>query len=77
MKTIASMSYSDQPMLSRGRPKSIDGTPVKVTLRLSEEQREKLDRLGGAAWVRKKIEQAQEPREARSALGPWKKSEEE
>ena len=34
---------------------------VGMTIKMTAEQREKLDRLGGAPWVRKKIDQAKEP----------------
>jgi hypothetical protein len=34
---------------------------VPVTLKLLPAQKEKLHRLGGPAWVRKKIDQAKEP----------------
>lgn len=33
---------------------------VIVTMRMTPEQREKLQRLGGAAWVRKRIDRAKE-----------------
>lgn len=35
---------------------------VPVTVNMRPAQREKLRRLGGAPWVRKKIDQAPEPR---------------
>lgn len=46
----------------RGRP-SIggDGTSGTFTLRLTGEQRAKLDALGGADWVRAQIDQARRP----------------
>lgn len=34
---------------------------VPVTLKMLPAQRDKLQRLGGAAWVRKKIDRAKEP----------------
>jgi len=34
---------------------------IGVTLKMSEEQREKLKRLGGAPWIREKIDKAKEP----------------
>ena len=34
---------------------------VPVTVKMQPAQREKLQRLGGAPWVRKKIDQAKEP----------------
>lgn len=33
---------------------------VTVSIRVTVPQREKLDRLGGAAWVREKIDKAKE-----------------
>lgn len=36
---------------------------VGLTIRMTTEQRSKLQRLGGAPWVRKKIDQAKEPDE--------------
>ena len=36
---------------------------VGVTLKMTQDQRKKLARLGGAPWVRKKIDQAKEPKE--------------
>jgi hypothetical protein len=45
-----------------GRKPLIGDTPlIGVTLKMSEEQREKLQRLGGAQWVREKIDKAKEP----------------
>jgi len=35
-------------------------TPVPVTIRLAPEQRDKLQRLGGEAWVQEQIERADE-----------------
>lgn len=34
-----------------------------VTIKLTDEQREKLPKLGGAAWVRQKIDRAKLPEE--------------
>lgn len=34
---------------------------VTASIRVTTPQREKLDRLGGAAWVREKIDRAKEP----------------
>jgi hypothetical protein len=36
---------------------------VPMMIRLTRPQREKVERLGGAAWVRKKIDMAKEPKE--------------
>lgn len=41
-----------------GRPREMQGQQVQVTLRMTRAQREKLDVLGGAAWVRAQIERA-------------------
>lgn len=35
---------------------------IPVTLRLTPTQKAKYERLGGGAWVRKKIDQAKEPK---------------
>lgn len=43
------------------KPLSESGPTVAVTLKMTEPQRDKLGRLGGAKWVRKKIESAKEP----------------
>lgn len=34
---------------------------ITVSLRMTEVQRDKLTRLGGAAWVRQRIDKAKEP----------------
>lgn len=36
---------------------------VGITVKVTAQQREKLARLGGAPWIRKKIDQAPEPKE--------------
>lgn len=47
-----------------GRPALHEGKPMKSrTYRLTDEQSNKLDRLGGAAWLRKKIDTAKDPAE--------------
>jgi hypothetical protein len=33
---------------------------VKVTIEVTTDQKQKLDRLGGAAWLRERIEEAEE-----------------
>jgi len=46
----------------RGRPALKPGeTTVPVVIRMTEPQRDKLGRLGGAAWVRERIDRAKEP----------------
>lgn len=42
---------------------------VTVSLRMTEAQRAKLARLGGAEWVRGKIDRAKERRKAHEAYG--------
>lgn len=51
------------PRRGGGKKPQIAGAPavVPVTLKLTETQKEKLRRLGGAPWVREKIDQAEEP----------------
>lgn len=44
-----------------GRPRERDEPMVPVTLKLEPAQRDKLQRLGGAPWVRQKIDRAKEP----------------
>lgn len=46
----------------QGRKPLIGDRPlVGVTLKMSEDQRAKLQRLGGAKWVREKIDVAKDP----------------
>ena len=45
----------------RGRPPLEAGeVTVPVTVRMTAQQREKLGRLGGAAWVRQRIDKARD-----------------
>lgn len=47
---------------TRGRPAIQAGQEtVPITIRLTTTQRDKLQRLGGAQWVRSKIDKAREP----------------
>ena len=48
-----------------GRKPKIAGAPatMPVTIKLSEVQKDKLVRLGGAPWVRDRIDKAKEPKE--------------
>lgn len=55
----------------RGRPAEIEGEQTTMRVRLSVAHRDKVDRLGGAAWIRARIEEAPEPQEGSRALGPW------
>ncbi len=49
------------PKRPQGRPPVKPGEPtVTMCLRLNQAQREKLARLGGAEWVRDRIERAKE-----------------
>jgi hypothetical protein len=53
---------SQPPTRRRGRPALDEGLEtVPITVRLTLPQREKLQRLGGAQWVRDKIDKAKEP----------------
>ncbi len=53
------------PQPRRGPKPQVTGAPATspITIKLSEGQKEKLQRLGGAPWVRKKIDQAKDPKE--------------
>ena len=48
-----------------GKKPAVAGAPATspVTIKLSEAQKEKLQRLGGAPWVREKIDKAKLPKE--------------
>jgi hypothetical protein len=49
------------PGRGQGRPPVKPGEPtVTICLRLTQAQRDKLARLGGAEWVRVRIERAKE-----------------
>jgi hypothetical protein len=49
------------PGRGQGRKPLSEGEPlVQVNVRMLPAQKEKLQRLGGAAWVRLKIDQARE-----------------
>lgn len=46
----------------RGRPAIAEGEDtVPVTIRLTRPQSQKLQRLGGAKWVRARIDRAKDP----------------
>lgn len=46
----------------QGRKPLLDGEAMQpVSIKMSEQQREKLQRLGGAPWVRTRIDKAREP----------------
>lgn len=61
----------DQGKKPRGRPKKLSGETVNLNVRISQEDRDKLDRLGGADWLRSKIQEAPDPGEGSRARGPW------
>jgi len=48
-----------------GRKPKVAGAPATtpITIKLSEAQKEKLQILGGAPWVREKIDKAKLPKE--------------
>ncbi len=48
-----------------GRKPKVAGAPATspVTIKLSDGQKDKLQRLGGAPWVREKIDKAKLPKE--------------
>lgn len=50
------------PGRGQGRPPVKAGEETQtVSLRMTQAQREKLERLGGAKWVRERIDRAKEP----------------
>lgn len=52
------------PGRGQGRkPKLISDAMSPVSIKMSQEQRDKLARLGGAPWVRTRIDKAKEPKE--------------
>lgn len=52
------------PGRGQGRKPLDEGSrTVTFPVKMTEQQREKLARLGGAPWVRKKIDNAKEPNE--------------
>jgi len=44
-----------------GRPRLGDEFLITTTIRLGASQKDKLERLGGAAWIRSKIDAAKDP----------------
>lgn len=58
------MAKRGGPGRGQGRPPVKAGEEtVTISLRLTKAQREKLERLGGAKWVRDRIDRAKEPNE--------------
>lgn len=56
------MVTKPKPQARRGRPSLSEGEPtVPVTIRMTEPQKHKLQRLGGPEWVRERIDKAKEP----------------
>ena len=52
------------PGRGQGRkPKEHSDAMAPVSIKMTETQKEKLKRLGGAPWVREKIDKAKEPNE--------------
>lgn len=56
---------------ARGRPKKLAGDTVHFNVRLTVEDRDKLDRLGGGDWLRAKIQEAPEPLGGSRARAAW------
>ncbi len=51
------------PGRGQGRkPKEMSEAMGPVTIKMSDQQKEKLTRLGGAPWVRDRIDKAKEPK---------------
>lgn len=46
-----------------GRPRLGDEVMKPRTIRMTDAQAEKLDRLGGGAWIRDRIDKAKDPAE--------------
>lgn len=58
------------PGRGQGRPPVKAGEETQtVSLRMTQAQREKLERLGGAKWVRERIDRAKEPNAKASCSG--------
>lgn len=51
------------PGRGQGRKRDGEQATVVVPIRLQPQQKEKLQRLGGAKWIRKKIDDEKEPGE--------------
>ena len=65
------ISNMEKPKENRGgadrgqgrKPLDAGSNTVSFPVKMTELQREKLGRLGGASWVRQKIDKAKEPKE--------------
>lgn len=53
--------HPQEPKRPRGRPVTVAAS-VNITLRLSAEHRDKLKALGGAEWVRARLDEVQAPK---------------
>jgi hypothetical protein len=61
---INSMATTQPPKRPAGRPRREDGEKtVPIAVRVTEAQKAKLEKLGGAPWVREKIDKAKRPKE--------------
>lgn len=61
---MATKKTTDAAHRGPGRKPLQEGVEtVPMMIRLTRPQREKVERLGGATWVRRKIDQAKEPKE--------------
>lgn len=68
MRTLGDLLREAEAKIGRGGPGRGQGRPpvkageetVTVCLRVTQGQREKLSRLGGAAWVRDRIDRAKD-----------------
>ena len=61
-RTGSQKSTRGGPGKGQGRkPIKAGEKTITVSLRMTATQREKLERLGGAEWVRRKIERAEDP----------------
>ena len=59
---VAEMKTRGGPGRGQGRPPVKAGEEtITISLRMTPAQREKLERLGGAKWVRDRIDRAKEP----------------
>jgi len=52
---------AEKPGRRGPKPLYADAPMVLIAMRVTHEQREKLRRLGGASWMRQRIDSAQDP----------------
>lgn len=63
LSTMGDMPKPNEPKRPPGRPEVQPEDRLQVvSIRLTEAQKAKLDRLGGSAWLREKIDRAKEPK---------------